>query len=119
VRRLNHLLIDAERRRFRILDRTAGYAISGCSPRRRGRQSRSFECERANGQDPGALGPQGRSVLDAPMMKKRVLNYEVRLIQTCLQLTTIIVIAEPGWTNKFSYFQREARRKPNSSAVCE
>ena len=57
---------------------------------------------------------QGGSVLDAPMMKKRVLNHEVNLIQTCLQLT--MIIAEAGWTNKFPYFRREARRKPNSSA---
>ena len=40
---------------------------------------------------------QGRSVLDASMMKKRVLVHEVSLIQTCLQLT--MIIAGAGWTN--------------------
>jgi hypothetical protein len=34
-----------------------GLCHFGMLARRRGRQSRSFECERANGQDPGALGP--------------------------------------------------------------
>jgi hypothetical protein len=38
-------------------------------------------------------GSQRRSVLDAPMMEKRVLIHEVSLIQTCLQLTMIIAEA--------------------------
>jgi len=55
----------------------------------------------------------GRSVLDAPMMDKRVLIHEVSLFQTCLQLT--MIIAGAGWRN-IPYFRREARRKPNGTA---
>jgi len=53
---------------------------------------------------------QGRSVLDAPMMKKRVLNHEV----SDPDLSSV----NDDYSRAFPCFRLEARRKPNGSAVC-